>query len=92
VFDKVYRDGATLNSPLCMVKTLKVQGKSRFSVAVTSKAARAATVRNRLRRQGYAILETTPLPTGLLAIFFIKKKAKQEDLKEEMGRLLQQIG
>jgi ribonuclease P protein component len=61
--ERVLRAGFSLSGGSVRVKALKheVRKFSRFAVVVSKKTAGSAVERNRLRRQAFAVLRTTPL-------------------------------
>ncbi len=65
----------------------------RFAIVVSTKAARSAVVRNRLRRTGYAAIDSkgAAFPKGNLLAFFAKlnaKNASRGDLEKDITALL----
>lgn len=75
-FKEAGRKGAVRHSPLFSLRFVKKSKEiSRFSVVVSSKSARKATDRNRLRRRAYEIVRKEAPKEGYAAILYIKPAA-----------------
>ena len=76
------------------VRYVEKSEKSRYSVVVSSKTAKKAVDRNRLKRQVYEILAKNAPKTGIFGIVYVKKPAINLDFKpinKEIFLLLSQI-
>lgn len=97
VFPRVLSSGKALYSPLFTLRfSLDEEHRhteSRFSFVVSSKVAKTAVARNKLKRRGYAIIRkhSKHIAPGYLAVFFFKKPAHSVsflDLEREVVSVL----
>lgn len=94
LFQSVMKTGKMLSSPLFVFRYLPTQDgpkkEIRYAVVAPKSVAKKATDRNKLRRQGYNAIRTTPIQSGI-GIFFYKKQAKNIDfsqIKDEIAMLV----
>lgn len=90
LFELVFSRGNSHHSPSLSLKTISEEKKANFSVVAQKSASRGAVGRNKLRRQGYYVLEKhkRELRGGHASIFFIKKKMPFAQIESEMLALL----
>jgi len=90
---KILEQGKLVRGSRVSLKYLIVpDGESAFGVVVSSKITKAATVRNKLKRRGRAvILQLLPdIKKGFLALIFFKKGSPEmsfNDLENEITQL-----
>ncbi len=69
---EILHSGQSVRVGNLSVKYLTTTAGSKAAVVVSSKVAKTAVTRNRLRRAAYQILRST-LPAGVRAVFFLQK-------------------
>lgn len=92
VFQIIMKKGGTLGSSFFTMRYMASQDLL-YAVVAPKTVVKQANMRNKLRRQGYAILRSFPLKTYAY-IFFFKKEAKNKPysaLKEDLHLLLSKI-
>jgi ribonuclease P protein component len=85
LFSKVFSGGKRFVSAHFLVGATKIGGgTSRFAFSVSKKVCKRAVDRNRLRRQGYAVIEKhlKNIPPGFIFIFTFKKFAEKISFSE----------
>lgn len=90
LFDLIFSKGNSYHSASISLKTFANEKMANFSVVAQKSASRGAVGRNKLRRQGYYVLEKHKgeLPGSHASIFFIKKKIPFGQIEDEMLSLL----
>ncbi|MEK7593847.1 MAG: ribonuclease P protein component [Patescibacteria group bacterium] len=94
LFALVFAKGNSFHSPSMSLKTIPDEKKANFSVVAQKSASSGAVGRNKLRRQGYYVLQKNRaiLSAGHLSVFFIKKKIPFAQIESEMLSLLRRAG
>ncbi|MCC6323580.1 ribonuclease P protein component [Candidatus Nomurabacteria bacterium] len=83
LFDKIFKEGKFIHSPIFMFKYTKTLGNKGFYSFVAPKTvAKSAVKRNSLRRKGYNTLRNIGILDGISGIFFYKKGSSGANLKE----------
>jgi ribonuclease P protein component len=83
LFDKIFKEGAFIHSPIFMFKYVKNPGnKGIFSFVVPKTVAKTAVKRNSLRRKGYNTLKNIGIIDGISGVFFYKKGTSLSSLPE----------
>ncbi len=88
LFNTIMKEGRMLSTPLFTFKYLS--GEPVFAVVAPKSVAKKATLRNALRRRGYAVLRSFS-PTANNGLLFYKKQAitaSLEDIKQDIGNVL----
>lgn len=96
LFHEVFSSGKTISGEHLYVKTLLIDGESKFSFSVPKSVVKKAAARNSLKRKGYSCLEEIikEPPKGVVVIFFFKKGAQhltKKELCSEIRTLLTKI-
>ena len=94
LFALVFAKGASFHTPSMSLKTIPDERRNSFSVVAQKSASSGAVGRNKLRRQGYYVLQKNRaiLSAGHLSVFFIKKKMPFAQIEPEMLSLLRRAG
>ncbi len=83
LFDKIFKEGAFIHSPIFMFKYIKTPGnKGLFSFVAPKTVAKSAVKRNSLRRKGYNSLRNIGIIDGVSGVFFYKKGTSLSTLPE----------
>lgn len=84
LFKKVMDEGKIFHSPFFSAKLLKVEGPSRFSVAVSKKVAKSAVERNKTRRRVYSALRPliTKVSPDMHGVIMVKAPILKASLGE----------
>jgi ribonuclease P protein component len=92
LFDKIFKEGKIIHTPIFMFKYVKnLENKGFYAFAAPKTVAKTAVKRNSLRRKGYNVLRVTGIPTGFSGVFFYKKGTSDSDLskiKESINYIL----
>ncbi len=94
--DAVFKMGSFINSPSLSFKFTKKSGSTppQISFMAPKSLIKQAVGRNRLRRQGYSILEKhiNSFPVGLVGVFIFKKSpVTQQDIENDVKNVLNKI-
>lgn len=88
LFDKIFKEGAFIHSPIFMFKYVKnLENKGFFSFVVPKTVAKSAVKRNALRRKGYNSLRNIGILKGVSGVFFYKKGTSGATLPEINGSI-----
>ena len=89
LFKNVIDKGKIFHSPIFIARLVKVDGTSRFSLAVPKKIAKKAVDRNRIRRRVYSALQSlhSRLPSGIHGVFIIKSAILKSSFSDIVGTL-----
>lgn len=93
LFQDIMQNGKVINDPFFLLR-YKVSKIPQYSVVAPKSVAKQAVLRNKLRRQGYYVLNQYPKLPSILGIFFYKKEAKNidfKDIKKSINTLLGKI-
>lgn len=95
LFDKIFKEGAFIHSPIFMLKYIKTPGnKGLFSFVAPKTVAKSAVRRNSLRRKGYNTLKNIGILDGISGVFFYKKGtsgANIDEIKESIALIFKNI-
>ena len=92
LFQAIVKKGDTLSVPLFIFRYIP-SVDAHYAVVAPKGVAKKAVARNKLRRQGYAAINSYPLKP-CAAIFFYKKEAKNasySEIKENVAKILSKI-
>ncbi len=97
LFKEVITKGKHLHSPLFVLRAIKTEGLSRFSVSVPKKVAKTAVLRNKLRRRFYSALNPlfVEIKPGIHGVFIVKEtilKAHFKSLSTELREFFVKSG
>ena len=96
-FQRIYRQGQKVTSPLLMMKYLpNRENYSRFGIVVSSKVAKQAVIRNKIKRRIGEILRNNQarIPTGYDFVVISSPRAKQsnnQDIVNNLRKLFSQV-
>jgi len=97
-FQRIYRQGRKVTSPLLMMKFLSNQEEfSRFGIVVSSKVAKQAVIRNKIKRRIGEVIRNNQakIPPGYDFVVISSPRAKQcknQDIVDNLRKLFSQVG
>lgn len=85
LFLEFLKQGRVLNSPALSFRVVLGVGAGHYAVVVSKKTAKTAVARNKLRRQGYYLLNKhiSSIFSHYTIILFIKKNVSFKELEKE---------
>ena len=97
LFKETIEKGRIFHSPFFIVRVVKSQGLSRFSVSAPKKVAKTAVERNKIRRRVYSALRHVypKVQSGFHGIFIAKSavvKSSFTELSSDISSLFVKIG
>ena len=94
LFNKVFKEGSVVNSPIFLFKFIKNPEKQGvFSFVTPKSVAKTAVKRNSLRRKGYNCLREVKKPS-ILGVFIYKKGSidvKKQEVRENIDLIFSKI-
>jgi ribonuclease P protein component len=84
VFNEIIQKGSFLNCNFFIIRTVKTQTESHFSVSVPKKVSKLAVERNKIRRRVYSAIQKfgKRIATGYNAILIMKQGSEKLEFDE----------
>jgi len=84
IFTEIIKKGNFFHSDFFIIRSIKSEGNSRFSISVPKKIAKTAVERNQIKRRIYSIVKklNDKLNKGFNIIIIIKEKAVKASFEE----------